>query len=603
MALVTDMSSSDVLLPGIGMGGYRSLFEVQHLSPLRKVTLIAGQNNTGKSNLLRFVSALLTKQEVPTFEWADEPKPKGWPLRLQVAYEPPSAEALPPSLPQPASVLAILESEAFHPVDGEAVWLTYTCEPADGARQSTFGASRAWRLDEDFLQQATRSARGDHQHVLGQASSALTQQAGGAEGEDMRRVLEKLFPFSPPPVETVGAFRQIVESPPSAEADFTIDDFNGRDLVKRLDRLASPPAELYAKDRARFDSINRFAQTVLEDQDVEIRISAGQTEIQVHQSGRVFPLSSLGTGIHQVIILATAASLLERTLVCIEEPEVFLHPVLQRKLVRYLSEATTNQYLIATHSAHMLDYERASILHVTHNVEDGTRVTRAESLQAVSDLCGDLGYRPSDLIQANAVIWVEGPSDRIYLKWWLELVAPEEFIEGIHYSIMFYGGALLKHLTANDPSVDEFISLRRLNRHSAILIDSDKTSAHGRINKTKARIRDEFAREDMPGFAWITECRTIENYVPVKILAAAVESVHKRSTYVPPKDKWADPLQISGKSDASVAADKVKVAREVCERWPEGQLTPHLRERLGQVVAFVRSANGSNEPLPHTSSA
>lgn len=593
-----------MLLPGIGMGGYRSLFELQPLGPLRKVTLIAGQNNTGKSNILRFASLLL-RRNIPVFEWADQPQPVGPPLRLQIAYPMPKIDSLDPRLPEPERLLSIFKNGIFHPVAGETIWLTYASDdpPSQGPRR--------WGLDEDFLQAATQAtAAANLRQVLSQASSSLTQTSGGPDTGDLRRVLEALFPYDPPAVQTVGAFRQIVESPPSDQAGHEADafagnalargdDFSGKGLVQRLALLAGPPAERYAADRARFDAINQFAQTVLEDRDVQIRISADQTEIQVHQGGRVFALSSLGTGIHQVIILATAATILENTLVCIEEPEVFLHPVLQRKLVRYLSEATTNQYLIATHSAHMLDYERASILHVTHDPGRGTTVALAESLQAVSDLCGDLGYRPSDLIQANAVIWVEGPSDRIYLKRWLQMMTREEFIEGIHYSVMFYGGSLLRHLTADDPSIDEFVSLRRLNRHSAIMIDSDKATSRGRINDTKKRIRDEFAREDMPGFAWITDCRTIENYVPVDTLTAAVEAVHSRSLYAPPKDRWDNPLQIRSSKGNVVEADKVRVARDACQRWPNQPLPAKLHESMRQVVAFIRAANGSVSPLPH----
>jgi ABC-type transport system involved in cytochrome c biogenesis ATPase subunit len=76
---------------------------LQSLGRLRKVTLLAGQNNSGKSNILRFVASLLAKH-VPAFEWVDEPQPQGPPLRLQMAHRPVDVEALQqmaPGLGQP----------------------------------------------------------------------------------------------------------------------------------------------------------------------------------------------------------------------------------------------------------------------------------------------------------------------------------------------------------------------------------------------------------------------------------------------------------------------------------------------------------------------
>ena len=83
--------------------------------------------------------------------------------------------------------------------------------------------------------------------------------------------------------------------------------------------------------------------------------------ILVHMDGKALPLSSLGTGIHEVIILASAATLLQRNVVCMEEPELHLNPILQKKLMRYLLQHTDNQYFITTHSAAIMDLPDAEV--------------------------------------------------------------------------------------------------------------------------------------------------------------------------------------------------------------------------------------------------
>ena len=138
---------------------------------------------------------------------------------------------------------------------------------------------------------------------------------------------------------------------------------------------------------------------------------------------------------HEVITLAVAATVLDGTLLCLEEPELHLHPLLQKKLMKYLSAETNNHYLISTHSAHLLDTPGAHIFHV-RLVDGKTLVENVSTSHAISSVCDDLGYRPSDLLQSNCIIWVEGPSDRIYLNHWIHAI-DSSLLEGIHYSIMF----------------------------------------------------------------------------------------------------------------------------------------------------------------------
>ena len=48
-------------LQGLGIGGYRSYREIQRFGPLARINFLAGPNNSGKSNVLRFLNEWLPR--------------------------------------------------------------------------------------------------------------------------------------------------------------------------------------------------------------------------------------------------------------------------------------------------------------------------------------------------------------------------------------------------------------------------------------------------------------------------------------------------------------------------------------------------------------
>lgn len=372
--------------------------------------------------------------------------------------------------------------------------------------------------------------------------------------------------------------------------------FSGQGIIKTLATMQNPLHGDYDSQRAKFELIVQFLRQVTGDSSAEIHIPHTQQQILAKFRGQpFFPLEDLGDGIHQVVLHATVATSIENSIVTFEEPEQNLHPTLQKQLLRYLSENTSNQYFIATHSAQIIENENAHVFHV-QMVDGETSVSFAETSGAKFNACLDLGCRASDILQSNCVIWVEGPSDRIYANHWIK-ICDEDLREDVHYSIMFYGGRLLSRLTAAieeeiaNHGLDDLIKLVRINRNMVVIMDSDLKKESGVPNATKQRVKKEMDEYEH-GLSWITEGREIENYAPEGVLRNAVNAIKPGLGDTLKNGKFRNLLP---KKNGKTVVDKVKVASEVAKltaKKPVSSWKYDLATRVQELCNFIRTANG-----------
>lgn len=200
----------------------------------------------------------------------------------------------------------------------------------------------------------------------------------------------------------------------------------------------------------------------------------------------------------------------------IEEPETHIHPHLLRKMivrVLKISKEKDLQLFITTHSSILMD------LNLWDSEDIALFEVDSNDVNVLTDpfrLLSNLGVKPSDINHANGIIWVEGPSDRLYILHWLHLLCKKngtrEFLENNHFCILIYGGSILTHLTGNDE--ENYINIFKVNKNSLVVIDRDLDFklVEGELIPVNDRVAKNKIRESVPSV--VTDYYTIESYLP-----------------------------------------------------------------------------------------
>jgi AAA15 family ATPase/GTPase len=253
-----------------------------------------------------------------------------------------------------------------------------------------------------------------------------------------------------------------------------------------------------------------------------------------------YPIHQLGDGLQQVIIITSGAYLAEETsLVMIEEPETCLHPGLLRQLMKFLLDHTDHQYFVTTHSNHLLELSDESSDVITHKLNkvykgDATRfgVTK---INQDRELLLDLGVKSSSIYLANCTVWVEGVTDRLYLrsflKRYIENLRDSEddrhctfsrYIENYHYAFVEYQGGNLTHWSF-DGGNKSMEGLDALSVTSPIFLiaDGDIKDKGGRAAKLEKQLGDCF---------FLLKGKEIENLIPEVILKATAKKLFESFT-------------------------------------------------------------------------
>lgn len=315
--------------------------------------------------------------------------------------------------------------------------------------------------------------------------------------------------------------------------------FTGLTLYDTLQRDKHAPTNIRRRLR---DFENFLGNTFFEGRAVEIvpmnEFYSSGKHINLHVEGQFErDLHDVGDGIGSLIILMYQLFLAEpKSWIFIEEPELNLHPSLQRIFLQTILEhpvlkSKELRIFFTTHSNHLLrltmpSYDDVSVFAFQKHTEQEKFLVRPVHNQQHHAL-SLLGVWNSSVLLANCSIWVEGVTDRQYIRAYLKAyMESEEFKrksqrplrEDMHYAFWEYAGSNLAHYLFDEApqqagiTTFEEIHAKFLSNRIFLIADRDESKAKTeKHRKLQALERATFAYAVTPGVE-------VENLISAQLL-------------------------------------------------------------------------------------
>jgi hypothetical protein len=342
------------------------------------------------------------------------------------------------------------------------------------------------------------------------------------------------------------------------------------------ERSGDSQAHKRLKDFERF-----LGQTFFEDMSIELKplsekYAPGRHLALLIDERIQRPFHDIGDGIQAIIILMYRLFTADPgTWIFIEEPEQGLHPGLQRIFLETLARHPALQekdltMFLSTHSSHLLgmaicELEKDVSVFAFQRWTDPERFEIRPVHTQQASLLTLLGVANSSVFLANCGIWVEGITDRKYLRAYLSAYlqsdeCKEEYSfvpqEDVHYAFFEYAGSNLVHYlfeSEDGSSSDQAEQIRAqfLCNRIFLLADLDegREEKHERLRALQS---DSFQYFVTPGIE-------VENLISEAELSQAL------------------PKLISGLTEEHVARAKIRESG-----YREKRIGSYLKEKLGE---------------------
>lgn len=182
-------------------------------------------------------------------------------------------------------------------------------------------------------------------------------------------------------------------------------------LNKELDKLSIHNRE----QQIVFDTASTDVDRVI--QNVSVTSKYDDKKLIIGGEGRINQIYlSLWASQNQLTEISNEVSI-----ICIEEPEAYLHPHQQREVAIYLGRTLQGQVILSSHSPYIVsEFSPNSIIRLYKQDTHDTSVASDGCSKIIGEGIEDFGYRmsviPAEAFFSDCVILVEGPSEMVFYK-------------------------------------------------------------------------------------------------------------------------------------------------------------------------------------------